>query len=949
MGFTAFAHSALFLHPENTQKKFISDAHWNSVGGGGEFLAPNSVKFLNSKRKQRYETSVQRFVAQKAASRWFSSLKCGCRGECLVESSSASLQSSHIGSNSSSQQNGAFSEINQHHAAQKLGNLSREEKAGEKYHERNSSSARTSMKCVNMCRAQFGDENYFRGDSNKEPGSETPNGVGKGWKLLGGSAAVGAALKGSSYGSAHASCGGGGFGQSGSGHGGGGSWNGGGGGGGDGGHGGFDSGRGEGFIANSVFSGKNEQDERQPLPVNLVKQKRSLLASLSSAAGDFIDGEAPIGVNYASRNYPTADSFQKSETSNVQSVYPRDSNEQYQQKSLERSHNGLEGEPVFRSGAEIRPSSSSEDELKFLRRNEEFSATSSSPSYHDPSSSGKQLPSRQMYTNNYDAYQDRHPVASGYSSSFDPNTHHGFSFGPDTETALLAERNTGFMSDQVQEGTDFLGWVYGLVDSALGKKSGEHHFGTEDKLFNDEEKKDLVAETAALALKLLSEKGDEFARKFETNALRRLQREAFSDLLKVRERLDKLEHKTGLRGKTHGDSLTGARTNLRGEVSSGGAFIIAEDSACVHSRSSLQHAGLKTGLDVRFTFETPVREGDTLTTQVGVGQGSGLGDGNSFGGPLSLQKINYVAQINDSLSLSVAPLGARASDMSDTINHLQGQALTTFAGSGPALYQHCKGSAIGASLRSSSVLLSMAQFLSGWGSSTADVTPEPLCLSTLAQFMFQPCDHVVLSLSAVNNVWPSPPTLTSSGLHWSEMGPLILCKTITRPSGAFIFNPVRPQHASSVISQGTLPTESWSPGDSTRNRGIAMQSVAVAGEIDLGHRVSLAGWAQVERGDWLSEFEKKEFQWHVSLAKCTGQNVNWGLSVGRRKREDWHDDGLSAVVGDGPDDPSTSQMQTEAFVRMGCGKGFTLQSGFVYIVDRYSQTPAFMLRSSWTM
>lgn len=157
----------------------------------------------------------------------------------------------------------------------------------------------------------------------------------------------------------------------------------------------------------------------------------------------------------------------------------------------------------------------------------------------------------------------------------------------------------------------------------------------------------------------------------QTNALRRLQRETFSDLLKVRERLDKLEHKTGLRGRTHGDALTSARTNLRGEVNAGGAFVIVEDSSSAHSRASLQYAGLKTGLDVRFTFTTPMREGDMLTTQCGVGQGSGMSDDHSFGGPLILQKINYLAQINDSLSVSIAPLGARASDMSDTVNHLQ--------------------------------------------------------------------------------------------------------------------------------------------------------------------------------------------------------------------------------------------------------------------------------------
>jgi hypothetical protein len=157
----------------------------------------------------------------------------------------------------------------------------------------------------------------------------------------------------------------------------------------------------------------------------------------------------------------------------------------------------------------------------------------------------------------------------------------------------------------------------------------------------------------------------------QTGTLRRLQREAFSDLLKIRERLDKLEIHIGARGKKPGDGPAGVKTTLKGEVNAGGAYVLMDDLTTNLSRFALQHAGLLTGLDLRFCFETPMRENDMLTTQCGVGHIYGEGDSSNLGGPISLQKINYVARINDAFSVAIAPLGAKARDMAETVNHLQ--------------------------------------------------------------------------------------------------------------------------------------------------------------------------------------------------------------------------------------------------------------------------------------
>ncbi|CAK9233415.1 unnamed protein product [Sphagnum jensenii] len=484
-----------------------------------------------------------------------------------------------------------------------------------------------------------------------------------------------------------------------------------------------------------------------------------------------------------------------------------------------------------------------------------------------------------------------------------------------------------------------------------------------------------AADAAALAVKLLGDKtGDEaLAKSSETGALKRLQREAFADLLKVRERLDKLEHHTGLRRSkaASGEDSTGpAKTHLKGEVNAGTAFVLMEDNSSRCSRAAIVQAGLHTGLDIRFTFETPFREKDLLLTQCTAGNSGS--DRSILGGPISITKIIYSAHVTDDLTVMVAPLGAHGSDMTEIVNPLQGQALTEFARAGPALYNHCYGSALGATLKGNSSALSVSQYLSDWGSGSS-LSPDSssnglLCLSTLAQILFQPWENSVFSLSAVNRFWPSPPLPSSSGLHWSEMGALVLAKSMrsrrTSTSSANLGSPRslrnsldNPLDLSANASWGT-PLADADRGSLAfpENQGTAMQSVAVAGEIDVGANLSLGGWVQVERGDWLQEVDKKNKRWAVSLARSSGVDVDWGiccgsskidlLSVGRTEDNDFP--GCSDG-GDGIGEEWGSQLQIEAFMKLRCGHGFSLQPGLVYLLNKQSQTPAFMLRASWTL
>ena len=149
--------------------------------------------------------------------------------------------------------------------------------------------------------------------------------------------------------------------------------------------------------------------------------------------------------------------------------------------------------------------------------------------------------------------------------------------------------------------------------------------------------------------------------------MKRLQREVFSDLMKLRERLEKIEQI-----RRPSDQQGGAKTRLKGEAKAGVAFVLIDDiSNSRQARDALVNAGMQSGLDVSFTFETRFRERDTLITQCVSGQGSSVGDGRALGGSLALGKVQYVTHVSDDISLSFVPLGAQGKDVTEIINVLQ--------------------------------------------------------------------------------------------------------------------------------------------------------------------------------------------------------------------------------------------------------------------------------------
>ncbi|KAI5064996.1 hypothetical protein GOP47_0019691 [Adiantum capillus-veneris] len=437
----------------------------------------------------------------------------------------------------------------------------------------------------------------------------------------------------------------------------------------------------------------------------------------------------------------------------------------------------------------------------------------------------------------------------------------------------------------------------------------------------------------------------------DIDTLKRLQREAFFELIKLREKLEKLEQVAQPHQKQ--ERLGAARSHLKGEVRAGTAFVGLQEENIKHSRDSLELAGMQTGLDVRFTFETPFRESDVLITQIVSGQSSSMGGERALGGPLRLGKLHYVAHINDDVSLSILPFGAQGQDVTEIINVLQDQGPTSFSSQGPALFSHCKGSALGTTVSGSKFAFSLAQYLSGWGnhvSAMESVTEEdPLCYSTLCQLLLQPTEGFILSFCGLNQYWPTPPLPSSMASHWSEMGPFIFPRIKAKEPK--FFSKFSTTHMD--VSTGSELLPHWEAPDiesgpaTFQNKGTGLLSLAISSSVDVGENMSLSGWAQVERGELLQDPDKGNFQWTMSLATTSGTGIDWGASVGGSRHDMWRMP--SSSYNDYSGEDNVSQLHVEAFLKFSCGKGFTLQPGLLYVSNKSSYTPAIIVRSSWSL
>jgi hypothetical protein len=152
---------------------------------------------------------------------------------------------------------------------------------------------------------------------------------------------------------------------------------------------------------------------------------------------------------------------------------------------------------------------------------------------------------------------------------------------------------------------------------------------------------------------------------FQIQILKRLQREAFTDLMKLKDRQDKVERVLSFYKTSKGSPFQEASTHVRGEVDLLGALLVMDD-VDEKNCDAFSRAGIRTGIDSRFTFETTINQKDTLAAEFVASQKGNGYLGDVSGQSLFLDKVSYKVNASDWLSMVAIPLGARCRDVAVT-------------------------------------------------------------------------------------------------------------------------------------------------------------------------------------------------------------------------------------------------------------------------------------------
>lgn len=140
--------------------------------------------------------------------------------------------------------------------------------------------------------------------------------------------------------------------------------------------------------------------------------------------------------------------------------------------------------------------------------------------------------------------------------------------------------------------------------------------------------------------------------------LKRLQREAFSDIMKLRERQEKMERLLSFHQSAKGGLFQEARTRMKGIISVDGAFIFLANNY-QQASDNLDRAGARRGIDLRFIFETPIGQRDLLVAEFLARHHSLVDCTKMNGSPLAFSKLVYSINISDWFSAVLVPVGAR--------------------------------------------------------------------------------------------------------------------------------------------------------------------------------------------------------------------------------------------------------------------------------------------------
>ncbi|CAM8983470.1 unnamed protein product [Rhodiola kirilowii] len=383
--------------------------------------------------------------------------------------------------------------------------------------------------------------------------------------------------------------------------------------------------------------------------------------------------------------------------------------------------------------------------------------------------------------------------------------------------------------------------------------------------------------------------------------LKRLQREAFSDIMKLRDRQDKVERFVSYYNKSSkGSPFQEASTRVRGEVDMLGAVLIL-NTIDQQDGDVLDGVGVRNGINSRFTFETIVRQNDTVRTELVASHKNWGFLGEGIGSPLLLSKVSYAAQVTDWLSANVIPIGAQCRDIGNPNDiSLQGRDFMGISSLEPPLMaQHC-GGGIGVTAKKSNVTASLAHFVS-----RVQKIPGSFglghCLGTFGRIMCQVSNGTKLSVSGLLQVSKSSQDIS--------IGPL----TIPLQTSQHVETP----YTSMELLSSPTATET--------DDSISHGSIALSLESQLDECSRIGGWIEMQNSN------PKHLQWAVSLSDTPENEMGWGLRIG----------------GTAGNHSIWDRFQIEASLKLNIGETqkFSFQPGLVYIKNGTSHVPAVVLRS----
>ncbi|XP_010933354.1 uncharacterized protein [Elaeis guineensis] len=383
--------------------------------------------------------------------------------------------------------------------------------------------------------------------------------------------------------------------------------------------------------------------------------------------------------------------------------------------------------------------------------------------------------------------------------------------------------------------------------------------------------------------------------------LKHVQREAFSDLVKLRDGQEKVETMLSVYKFATGFPFLEAKTPIKGFIDVVGIMLLAGDDfqqAC----GALDRAGTRTGIDSKFTFEIGLRQKDALIAEIATSQKCWVHDCERSEIPLTLSALMYVANINDWLSVISVPLGARCSNFGIGSNILKGRRRGGISSFGPPVFSQCHSFAAGLIFKRSDVEACLAELVSGQGMQhSAD--GNGTCLSTFAQVSYQPLEKTKISLSGLWQMSRLPCPLI-------KLGPFAI------PVGSS-----KQQTGSDIQMQAP-------PNATTRNTVdfISSGSIALMLDSEFDERTRLGGWIEVQKSS------HNFFQWGISLSDTPDDELGYGLRVGGIAKGHLVD-----------------QFQLEGFLNYNLGRSLNLQPGLVWVMEGMTRSAALVFRTSWFM